>query len=260
MKSGVIRDSNNSCHPKIREDIILIRYFIHLFIIGAFVIMLIGCNSSKIPTNPPTASKGGQPPEGPVIPNPPNPPSEPVPGDNYSLSVAVFLDTNSGKIPLAVEFDSEVEGGLEPFKYFWDFDSNGVIDSVDPDPSCVYASPGIYIAKITVEDSAGAQAIEEIEIEARFPTPNARPSAIPMTGAAPLDVNFIAEDSSSQAGASIVEYRWDFQPDGIWDYVSTSSGNTTFTYDDAGNYYPVLRVKDNLGFWEEASLHIIVTF
>jgi len=222
--------------------------------------MLFGCNSTGQPISPPTASKGGQPPSGNNLPNPPNPPTNPEPGNYETLIVDVLPDIDAGKVPLAVEFTSDVSGGKEPYKYFWDFDSNGITDSVDPNPSCVYASPGIYQAKLTIEDDAGAQAVEQLEIEARFPTPNARPAAMPDTGKAPLDINFIAEDSTSQAGASIVEYRWDFQPDGIWDYVDTATGNTSFTFDEPGNYYPVLRVKDNLGFWEEASLHVIVVF
>jgi len=223
--------------------------------------ILVGCNSSKIPLTPPDASKGGgQQNQGNPTPNPPTPPSDTQPGDYDTLQVSIIYDKNFGKVPLQIVFDSDVSGGLEPYKYFWDFDSNGVADSVDPAPSCVYASPGIYNAKLTIQDAAGSEIVEQVEIEARFPTPNARPEALPMTGAAPLDVNFIAENSSSQAGASIVEYKWDFQPDGIWDYTSTSTGNTGFTYDDPGNYYPVLYVKDNLGLWEEASLHIIVTF
>lgn len=244
----------------IREDLILTRYFIHLFILVVFAIMLNGCNSSGQPISPPTASKGGTPPSGPNLPNPPTPPSQPQPGDYETLAVDVNIATNVGKVPFNAEFASVVTGGQQPYKYFWDFDSNGVTDSIDPNPSCVYASAGIYTAKLTIEDNAGAQAVEELEIEVRFPTPNARPAALPTEGVAPLDVNFVAEESSPQAGASIVEYRWDFQPDGVWDYIDTTTGNTMFTYDTPGNYYPVLRVKDNLGFWEEASLQIIVSF
>ena len=237
------------------------RYLVHLFILVVLGMIMVGCNSTKQPISPPDASHGGvQPDQSSQNPTPPAPPTEPKPGERDTLLVNILYDKNFGKVPLQIVFDSEVTGGLEPYKYFWDFDSNGVADSVDPAPSCVYASPGIYLAKLTIEDDAGAQAVQQIEIEARFPTPNALPEALPLTGAAPLDVNFIAENSKSQAGASIVEYKWDFQPDGIWDYESTSTGNTTFTYDEPGNYYPVLFVKDNLGLWEEASLQIIVSF
>jgi PKD repeat protein len=239
----------------------LSRYLIHLFFLAVIGILMVGCNSSNIPINPPDASHGGnQQNQGNDNPNPPTPPTNPQAGQYDTLTANILFDKNFGKVPLQIVFNSEVAGGLAPYKYFWDFDSNGVTDSVDPAPSCVYASPGIYQAKLTIEDDAGALAVQQVEIEARFPNPNARPEALPITGAAPLDVNFIAENSKSQAGASIVEYKWDFQPDGIWDYVDTATGNTAFTYDEPGNYYPVLYVKDNLGLWEEASLHIIVTF
>jgi PKD repeat protein len=227
-----------------------------LIIVFSFIVgITFGCNSTSIPIAPP--GQDDNPNQN--LPGPPVP-DNPQPGDTEPLQVDVLKDKDSGKVPLKVTFTSVVTGGTEPYSYAWDFDSNGITDAIDPNPDALYASPGIYIATLTVEDDGGTISKDQVEIEACSPTPNAVADAIPMQGPAPLDVNFIAQNSTPQAGASIVEYRWDFDADGVWDYIDTATGNTAWTYDDPGNYYPVLRVKDNLGFWEETSLHIIVSF
>src|SRR5439155_22913868 len=43
------------------------------------------------------------------------------------------------------------------------------------------------------------------------------------------------------------KYEWDFQGDGVFDYASTTTGNTTFTYTTPGTYNAVFRVTDNQG-------------
>lgn len=217
---------------------------------------VIGCTTSTEPIAPPDRTP---PEQEPVTPGAPQP-GAPKDGDHEPLNVRILKSAESGKAPFKVSLTSEVTGGVEPYKYSWDFDSDGSTDAVDPNPDALFASPGIYFIKLTVEDRKGTRGIDTVEVEALFPTPNAEAMAIPSSGRAPLNVNFIAEGSTPQAGASIVEYKWDFNADGIWDYESTSTGNTSYTYNEPGNYYPVLYVKDNLGFWEKTSLKIVVTF
>jgi PKD repeat protein len=237
----------------------LARSIIHLILVAILTGILIGCNSTTTPLNPPNQNDNDQ--QGNQLPNPPPAPGQTVPGDNDPVRVNVFKSVDSGKVPLNVTFTSDVTGGVTPYKYFWDFDSNGVTDAVDMNPKALYASPGIYHATLTIEDMSGQRGVKTLEIEALNPTPNAVLEAIPSTGKAPLDVTFVAENSTPQAGAAIVKYQWDFDDDGIWDDPSTyNSENEVFTYTQPGNYYPVLRIYDNLGYWEEVSIQIIVKF
>jgi len=46
---------------------------------------------------------------------------------------------------------------------------------------------------------------------------------------------------------TIVQYRWDFDGDGVYDFTSSSTGNTSYSYDDAGIYYAYFEVTDNNG-------------
>jgi len=42
-----------------------------------------------------------------------------------------------------------------------------------------------------------------------------------------------------------VLWEWDFNGDGIYDYSSPTSATTSFTYNQAGVFAPVLRATDN---------------
>ncbi len=44
-----------------------------------------------------------------------------------------------------------------PLTYAWDFDDDGVVDSTDPTATARYETPGVYQARLTVEDAAGAR-------------------------------------------------------------------------------------------------------
>ena len=64
----------------------------------------------------------------------------------------------NGQAPLTVQFSSE--GSRDPdegdsIRFEWDFDNDGTVDSVDPNPSHTYTANGVYIAKLTVTDASG---------------------------------------------------------------------------------------------------------
>jgi len=228
-----------------------------IIILSVFTGFFISCNSTGIPITPPGQDDNQQH----NLPGPPPPPGQTEYGDTDPIRISVARDREMGKVPFQVTFTPEVTGGVLPYIFKWDFDSDGITDAVDEIVSPNYVAPGIYFVTLTIEDDSGAQAVEVFEIEALTPTPNPVIKAIPSEGPAPLNVNFIAQDSTPQAGASIVEYRWDFDDDGVWDFITTEgNGNTAWTFNEPGNYYPVLRIYDNLGFWEETSTHILVKF
>ncbi|MGI5215555.1 ThuA domain-containing protein [Plantactinospora sp. CA-290183] len=77
--------------------------------------------------------------------------------------VAAFTATpTSGPAPLTVRFDSTGSHDPDPgesISYAWDFDSDGTVDSADPNPSYTYPANGTYAAKLTVTDSSGRTAV-----------------------------------------------------------------------------------------------------
>jgi PKD repeat protein len=76
-----------------------------------------------------------------------------------SLSVTITLtagvtgNTSLGAAPLAVSFESSVQGGVPGYAYFWQFGDGSTSSS--PDPIHVYTQPGDYTATLEVKDSVG---------------------------------------------------------------------------------------------------------
>jgi glucose/arabinose dehydrogenase/PKD repeat protein/type 1 glutamine amidotransferase len=70
------------------------------------------------------------------------------------LSVA----RTSGQAPLTVEFSSEGSNDPDPgdsFTFAWDFNGDGVTDSMEADPTFTYTVNGTFVARLTVTDSGG---------------------------------------------------------------------------------------------------------
>ncbi|WP_329108804.1 ThuA domain-containing protein [Micromonospora sp. NBC_01699] len=80
---------------------------------------------------------------------------------------ALSANPTSGQAPLPVRFSSAGSSDPDPgesISFAWDFDSNGTVDSADPNPTHTYTANGVYNAKLTVTDSSGKTAVLTREI------------------------------------------------------------------------------------------------
>jgi len=69
-------------------------------------------------------------------------------------------------------------------------------------------------------------------------------------------VEFFGQGAS--ADDEIIEYTWDFEADGVPDFVSAQTAKTTYRFSTPGDYQCVLTVKDSLGRTARDSRRIIV--
>ncbi len=73
---------------------------------------------------------------------------------------------SSGAAPLAVSFSSA--GSFDPdgdaITFAWDFESDAVVDSTDPNPSFTYPATGTYNARLTVTDETDRSAVVNLPI------------------------------------------------------------------------------------------------
>jgi PKD repeat protein len=155
----------------------------------------------------------------------------------------------SGPAPLTVYFSTDGEdpaGTIEVFR--WDFESDGSWDTYDTvarDYTHIYNNPGSYNATLFVQSSTGETATETILISVENNPPVATADVQPSNGEVPLAVQMIG--SGYDVDGSIVLYEWDFDGDGTFDWSSTTSGNTSFTYNSVGTYQAIFRVTDDSG-------------
>jgi PKD repeat protein len=74
----------------------------------------------------------------------------------YPHPVASFTaNATSGYPPLTVQFDSDASAGSIT-SYAWDFDNDGLTDSVEANPSYTYNTPGTYTVNLTVTGPGGS--------------------------------------------------------------------------------------------------------
>ncbi len=112
--------------------------------------------------------------------------------------------------------------------------------------SHVYTTHGIYQATLRVTDNNTLTDTDHVIIsvlDSGYPT--AKANANPTTGNAPLLVAL--KGVGNDADGVITLYEWDFDGDGTYDWSSTTSGNTTYTYTTLGTFDAMLRVTDNDG-------------
>ncbi len=133
----------------------------------------------------------------------------------------------SGQPPLTVQFTNETQGDVTT--YLWDFNGDGITDSVDENPTHVYNTAGTYTVVLTVIGPGGqSNANAQISVENPPNAPIADFDATPLTGTAPLTVSF-----SNTTSGDTSNFSWDFNNDGVIDSTETSP---TFTYSEAGTY------------------------
>ncbi|WP_170245270.1 malectin domain-containing carbohydrate-binding protein [Gelidibacter salicanalis] len=88
---------------------------------------------------------------------------------NAPPNVVLNADVTSGSVPLTVSFNSH--GTSDPngdtsFTYGWDFQSDGIIDSITAETNYTFTIPGTYNVKLSVSDGNGGVGVQNITIHA----------------------------------------------------------------------------------------------
>lgn len=184
--------------------------------------------------------------------------------DNVAPTADLSADVTSGDAPLVVSFDAsgstDSDGSI--VEYAWDWDGDGLYDAVGdaPTASHTFTTAGSPEVKVRVEDNAGARATATLTITVNVPgntPPTAALSATPTSGDSPLAVTLDASGSTDSDG-TIVNYEWDFDGDGLYDGYGEGSA-IGHTYNTAGTYTAKVRVTDDAGAQDTATIGITVT-
>jgi PKD repeat protein len=114
------------------------------------------------------------------------------------------------------------------------------------------SSSGSFIINVTSNKTGYYDGTASVAITVKNNPPTAYFSANPVSGMAPLKVDFDAS-GSTDVGGSITKYEWSFG-DG-----SNGTGKTvSHTYNSVGTFYASLTVTDNLGIKNSYSSQVLV--
>jgi PKD repeat protein len=154
-----------------------------------------------------------------------------------ALSADFSADPLNGLVPLEVFFTDESSGAITSWE--WDFDSDGTIDSNEQNPVHIFDEIGTYTVTLTISD--GSTVLSETKEDYIVVEQNviADFSANPLSGLAPLNVQF-----TNESWGEISEYAWDFDNDGT---IDSNEENPSYTYETAGIYTVSLTVYDLSG-------------
>ncbi len=163
----------------------------------------------------------------------------------------------SNVAPYSIEVDASASRDRDAGEiewYYWSFgDGSNVIKTRSKVFQHNYQQAGTYSLRLKVEDDDG----DADSTEAAVTTNNQSPLAIlqvsPLTGKAPLQIEYTATNSTDPDG-EVVSYRVDF---GDGASSLDSAGVHTFSNDD--NYRVKLTIQDNLGRTDTSSVQVIVS-
>jgi len=177
------------------------------------------------------------------------------PGPDFSANAS------SGTVPLTVQF-TDLSTGPDITGWTWDFNNDGVIDSTDQNPVCVYKLPGNYTVNLTVANAFGTKTISRKDfITSKVLAPVVSFTVDNVSGTPPLAVQF----NDTSLGVGITGWSWDFNNDGV---IDSNEQKPVCVYKLPGNYTVSLTVTNasgsnttsRAGFITVSSLAPVVSF
>ncbi|MDO9577790.1 MAG: PKD domain-containing protein, partial [Candidatus Cloacimonadales bacterium] len=171
--------------------------------------------------------------------------------DYISVGDQIIADFSAdpllGLVPLAVQFTDSSVGAINSWE--WDFDNDGTIDSSEQDPSYIYTSAGTFTVVLTVGDGTYFDTETKVDYITVVPEIIADFSAVPLSGSAPLQVQF-----TDNSAGDLNSWEWDFDNDGT---IDSSEQDPSYMYTSAGTFTVVLTVGDGTFFDTETKVDYI---
>ncbi len=166
-----------------------------------------------------------------------------------TLSANFTANKTSGIAPLAVQFTAVTTGPVTGWN--WDFGDPSIPNSTRQNPAVTFSTAGTYDVRLTVTGSAGRSAtrtkVGYITVSAPTTPPVANFSATPLSGNAPLTVNF-----NNNSTGNITSRTWNFG-----DGATSTAVNPSHVYSAIGDYTVKLTVSGPSGSDSKTSIGLI---
>jgi len=176
--------------------------------------------------------------------------------------VAAFtVNPGSGNVTTSFTADASNSTDLEDppavLEVRWDWEDDGTWDTAWSRAKVanhLYAAPGNYTIRLQVRDSAGLTAEATRDVRLLNTAPVAAFDLLPAAGN--VSTVFTADASNStdlEDPTGVLEVRWDWEDDGVWDTAWSTTKTATHTFPAVGAYTTRLQVRDAGGLTSEAT-------
>ena len=166
--------------------------------------------------------------------------------DSFSTIIVTVTDSSDNPVSQATVTLTSSGGNLHS--------TSGVTDRLGEFRTTFSSSlSGTFAINVTASSSGYRNGYDSVQVTVVNTPPTAYFTASPMSGQAPLEINFDALGSSDIDG-SIASYSWDFG-----DGKTGDVEKLTHIYKTPGKFYPTLTVTDNLGLSNTYSSEISVS-
>lgn len=167
---------------------------------------------------------------------------------SVSVPILDFIsDKNTGNAPLKVQFKALI---TDPVACEWDFNSDGIVESTEQNPTYEYMYPGVYTVTLKANDGTSWKTVTKpyyITVENNFKVSF---TASPTKGMAPLTVQFT--DTST---GNISSWFWDFG-----DGTTSTLQNPRHIYSENGTYTVKLKATNSFDSYFMETFSLINVF
>ncbi|MDO9355618.1 MAG: PKD domain-containing protein [Solirubrobacteraceae bacterium] len=145
-------------------------------------------------------------------------------------------------------------------QYAWDFNGDGVFEvttSEGPTTTYSWTTSGPHVVRVKVTDNVGATAVKSFIVTVSNKPPVAKLGANASPAVLGQPVVFDASESTDPDG-TIVSYDWDLDGATDFEVLGTTAPTYTKTFDETGTKTVNVRVTDNSGRSDIATMSIVV--
>jgi len=146
----------------------------------------------------------------------------------------------------------------------WDWENDGIWDtpySYSRTATHQYSQSGTFTINLEVKDTGGLTGTYSQSIELTNTPPVASFTVTPANGTPATVFSFDASSShDNEDPLSLLQVRWDWENDGVWDTPYSFTKTETHLYSQGGYYTIKLEVKDSGGLTDTETKNVIVSF